>query len=527
MMMRITSPTTGTLAAVLIVLAAFGSFSGFTQDQEAEQGAEFANQLSQSFRYAVHQVLPAVVSISAEAQIERPQDLSEQMPEIPEMFKHFFPPEMFEGNGGNIVPQRRSWQGSGVIISKEGEILTNNHVVNDATELDITLDDGRRMTAEVVATDPGSDIALIKLKGEGPFPFAELGDSDQLQVGDWVLAIGNPFGLSQSVSEGIVSALGRTSEDVPVGGAEFIIRDYIQTTAAINPGNSGGPLVNLRGEIIGVNNAIQTAGVAANIGIGFAIPSNIAKSVITSLKEYGKVRRGYIGVQLRPLSSDIIDYYQQEYNMSLSAGALVEQVLPGTPGAKAGLQPGDLIVEYNGKKVTGSGQLVNLVTSTEVGTEVELKILRKGEEQTMKLTLEERPEAEQLVKADRGGEESGSLPKRLLGLSVQDFDQNLATQMGYGEEVKGVIVTGVDPGSAAARVDIQKGDIVSEFNDTPVQTAAEFEKRLSDIRKQMKDKGDTSRTLLLYVHRANSEFHPRYVAPTLQVTEEPEAETEE
>ena len=183
---------------------------------------------------------------------------------------------MFRGGEGGMIPQiprQRAWQGSGVIISPEGEILTNNHVVDDATELHITLYDGRKLEAEVVATDPATDIALIKLtEGEG-FSYAKIGDSERLQVGDWVLAVGNPFGLSHSVSEGIVSALGRTGEDVPIGaGQDFFVKDYIQTTAAINPGNSGGPLINLQGEVIGVNNAIQTAGIAANLGIGFAIP---------------------------------------------------------------------------------------------------------------------------------------------------------------------------------------------------------------------------------------------------------------
>ncbi|MGI6454058.1 MAG: Do family serine endopeptidase [bacterium] len=526
-MMNQTSRVTQSIfASMLVIMLAFGAFTVGAQNQveRPEEGQNFANQLSAAFRHAAETVLPAVVSISAEAEIT-PSQTQRNMPqldELPDIFKHFFGPDMFRGGEGGMIPQiprQRAWQGSGVIISPEGEILTNNHVVDDATELHITLYDGRKLEAEVVATDPATDIALIKLtEGEG-FSYAKIGDSERLQVGDWVLAVGNPFGLSHSVSEGIVSALGRTGEDVPIGaGQDFFVKDYIQTTAAINPGNSGGPLINLQGEVIGVNNAIQTAGIAANLGIGFAIPSNLANTVIESLKKYGKVRRGYIGVQLVSLSGDIADYYEQEYNVT--QGALVQQVLPGTPGEKAGLQKGDLIIEFNGKPISGSSQLVNLVTSTEVGKDVQLTVLRKGERKNITLTLTERPATEELTRAGVKPEiEQETLPEKLLGIGVESYGQDVAVEMGYDQSVKGVIVNNVQPSSAAAAENIQKGDIISEINDTPVQTVEEFEKVLSDIRKDMRDKNIKTRAILLYVHRANSEFHPRYVALTLRLSE--------
>lgn len=483
-----------------------------------EQGYNFARELSKSFRTAAENVLPAVVSIQAENTVE-PTNQPQQMPEIPEMFRDFFPDGMFEQQGPQIAP-RQNWQGSGVIISESGEVLTNNHVIKDADEINVTLDDGREMTAEVIATDPLTDIALIQLSEEDTYPYAELGNSSEMQVGDWVLAIGNPFGLSQSVSEGIISARGRTTEDVPVGlNDNFKIKDYLQTTAAINPGNSGGPLINLKGKIIGINNAIQTAGIPGNLGIGFAIPSDMAKRVIEELKEYGRVRRGYIGVTLRS-SDQFSDYYSQQYGIDIHHGAQVQEVMPGTPGAKAGLKPGDLIVEVNGTKVRNSGHLVKLVTDHNVGETITLTILRKGKEQEIELTLAERPEEEQMAQMMQPDEETpskGSLTYMMLGMNIQTLNDQLASEYGYNGDMNGVIVTEVTPGTSAARHDLQVGDVITELNDQPIESKEQFEKILSDVRKTMMEEEIEERALLLYVHRADSDFHPVFVAPTITV----------
>lgn len=473
---------------------------------------EFAKQLSSSFRSAAEKVLPAVVSIKAENEVE-PETTMEN---IPEMFKQFLPEDLFR-RGEMPTPQ---WQGSGVIISKDGKVLTNNHVVKDADKIDVTLDDGRRLEAEVIATDPETDIALIQIDADTDFPFASLGDSDEMQVGDWVLAIGNPFGLSQSVSEGIVSAIGRTSEDVPVGSREaFFIKNYIQTTAAINPGNSGGPLINLDGEVIAINNAIQTAGfVAGNVGIGFAIPSNLAQRVVDDLIEFGRVRRGYIGVFLRTIDENVQQYYKEEYDINIDNGAQVQDVFPDTPGEKAGLKPGDIIIEFNGEKVKDSGTLVNMVTDQAVGSTVDLVILRGGERKEIEMTLAERPKPEERAQMQELSPQiESSLSLMMLGINVDTLNAQLAEEYGYEEDMSGVVITEVKPGSSAARHDLQVGDVISELNDKSVGSKEEFEKILSDVRKKMKEDEINERALLLYVHRAGSDFYPVFVAPTVKL----------
>jgi len=474
-------------------------------------GAQSPNpgdQLSEAFRAAIAKVKPAVVSISAEKK-SKPVKMP-GIENIPEMFKQFFPEGFFDQQ---IDPQR-DWQGSGAIISPEGHVLTNYHVVKDADKLTVTLDDGREIEADLnqILTDPGSDIALIKLKEDGTYPYAVLGDSDAMQIGDWVLAIGSPFGLSQSVSQGIISAKGRTSSDVPVGGRDFYVKDYIQTTAAINPGNSGGPLINLRGEIIGINNAIQTAGIPGNLGIGFAIPSNLAKSVIDSLKQYGKVKRAYIGVMLENLdSSNLSQWYKQEYG--INHGALVTEVIPGTPAEQAGIEKGDLIILFNGEKVLNNGHLINMVTARPIGESVELTILRKGKKMTKSLVLAERPEEDPLAMIRTDAE-------KLLGVTVTALNPELAKEKGYDEKLKGILVTRVIPGSSAQRVDIQINDVITEINDNPVSSRDQFEKALADIVKEMKEKKLTERVILLHVYRADRRYPDKWVAPT--ITLEPE-----
>ncbi|RJP19966.1 MAG: Do family serine endopeptidase [Candidatus Omnitrophota bacterium] len=481
---------------VALMIVGFLSFGGLSF---AEENPDAIRNLSHAFHQAIAKVKPAVVSISAEKEARK---LTEE--EIPEILKPFLPKDFFDDP---TIP-KRGWQGSGVIISSEGEILTNYHVVKDADELTVTLDDGTELEASEVAHDEGSDIALIKLKEDKPLPFAVLGNSDELQVGDWVLAIGNPFGLSQSVSQGIVSAKGRTNADVPVGFEDgFRFKDFIQTTAAINLGNSGGPLINLNGEVIGVNNAIQTAGrIPANLGIGFAIPSNLAKSVIDSLKHFGKVRRGFIGVGLNNEPSSM-KYFKEEYGINY--GALVKEVNPDTPGEKAGLKTGDLIIRFEGKKVEGNEHLITMVAGTAVGSEVELTILREGKEQTIKLILDERPPEQQLARA---------VPSMgILGIAVETLSPEIAKEKGYEEDLKGVIVTRVLPDTPAAAWKIQVNDVITKINEQSVESKDDFEKIFSEFVDKMREKGRKKRTLLLYLHRAGSRMHPDYVGPEITI----------
>jgi serine protease Do len=475
---------------------------------------EYADKLSEAFREAIKEVKPAVVSISAEKKIDRSG--TPDIDNIPDIFKPFIPKE-FRNMPMN---PKRDWQGSGVIISPEGEILTNYHVVKDADKLQVTLDDGREIDADMstILTDPGSDIAIFKLEKNGKYPYAELGDSDDMKVGDWVLAIGNPFGLAQTVTQGIISAKGRNSSDVQIGGNEFYIKDYIQTSASINPGNSGGALINLNGEVIGINNAIQTAGAPGNLGIGFAIPSNLAISVIDSLKEFGKVKRGYIGVGLGNLEEDNLDeWYKQEFD--INQGALVQKVYPDTPAEKAGIQEGDLIILFNGTKVINNGHLINMVTSTPVGSEVELTVLRRpsGNRKNITLVLEERPELADLpVSLD--------LSERLLGVTVKTLTDEDASEMGLDEKKKGVLVTKVLPGSSAEDVGISSGSIIDEINDKPIKNKDDFENALDDIVEKMKEKDDDERVILLHIYRADNRFPEKWIAPTIRLDDLKEEE---
>ncbi|MBN2327704.1 MAG: Do family serine endopeptidase [Candidatus Omnitrophica bacterium] len=498
------------------VSIAFLSFSLLlfsTVFASAQQNA--ANMLSESFREAIAQVKPAVVSISAEKNV-KPVDAQKQfdMDDVPDVFKRFFGEDFFRNNPYRNMSPKRDWQGSGVIISTEGEVLTNNHVVNGADSITVTLDDGRNVEADMdsVKSDPGSDLAIFKLKENGDYPYAKLGDSDSLQVGDWVLAIGSPFGLNQTVTEGIVSAKGRTSSDVQIGGEEFYVKDYIQTSAAINPGNSGGPLINLNGEIIGVNNAIQTAGALGNIGIGFAIPSNLAKSVIDSLKEFGEVRRGYVGVYLKPLESDdIAKWYKQEFG--IDQGVFVESVIPDSPAEEAGLKEGDVIILFDGEKVTSPGQMINMVTTLSPGTKVELTIIRKGKRMTKNLTL-----------AQRTQEIAMTNSQRYLGLKIETLTPEIAEALGYEKDKQGVVVAQVAPGGSADQVDIQQNDVITEvnMNGDPVTSVAQFEEILSDIVDQMKEKGEKDHLILLHIFRADRKYPDKWVAPTIRLQEETE-----
>ncbi|MGC9327555.1 MAG: Do family serine endopeptidase, partial [Candidatus Hinthialibacter sp.] len=479
----------------------------------AQQNA--ADILSGSFREAIDKVKPAVVSISAE-KTAKPVDVQKQfdMDDIPDIFKRFFGEEFFRNNPFQNMTPKRDWQGSGVIISAEGEVLTNNHVVEGADSITVTLDDGRNIEADMdsVKTDPGSDLAIFKLKENGDYPYAELGDSDSLQVGDWVLAIGSPFGYNQTVTEGIVSAKGRTSSDVPIGGEEFFVKDYIQTSAAINPGNSGGPLINLKGEVIGINNAIQTAGGLGNVGIGFAIPANLAKSVIDSLEKYGEVRRGYVGVYLKPLESDdIAKWYKQEFG--IDQGVFVESVIPDSPAEKAVLKEGDVIILFDGEKVTSPGQMINMVTALSPGTEVELTIIRKGKRMTKNLTL-----------AQRTAEIAMTNSQRYLGMKTETLTPEIAEALGYEKDMKGVVVTQVIPGGSADQVDIQENDVITEVNMSgdPVTSVSQLEGILTDIVSDMKKKGEKDHLVLLHIFRADRKYPDKWVAPTIRLEEETE-----
>ena len=381
--------------------------------------------------------------------------------EIPEPFRRFFGiPESPEPEAPKREMKRTSL-GSGVIVASEGYILTNNHVVEDADEINVTLSTFEEYEATIIGRDPKSDLALIKIEAQKDLPSVTFGDSDKLRVGEWVLAIGNPFGLQQTVTAGIISAKGRAINNESYG-------NFIQTDASINPGTSGGPLFNLEGKMVGVNTAIfsRTGG---NIGIGFAIPANMAKNVFAQLKEYGKVTRGWLGVMIQQVTPDLAE----NFGLERPIGALVGQVVSDSPAEKAGLKAGDVIIEYNGKEVSQMSMLPAMVASTGVGEKASLVVIRDGKKQTITVEIG-KLEDEETVLADT---ETGS--SRKLGLTVQELTPKLAESLGI-DDTQGVIVSDIQSGSSAGEAGIQRGDIILEINRNKIENIADYKKALQE-----------------------------------------------
>lgn len=364
-------------------------------------------------------------------------------------------------------PQRERSLGSGFIISSKGFIITNNHVISGADEIKVRLSDGREFNAELKGADEKLDLALIKIDDKADFPVAELGDSSDIKVGEWVMAIGNPFGLAQTVTAGIVSAKGRV-----IGSGPY--DDFIQTDASINPGNSGGPLFNADGKVIGINTAI----VAGGQGIGFAIPVNMAKEVLPQLEEKGKVTRGWLGVTMQPMSVELA----KSFGLEGEKGALISDVVKDGPAAKAGLKSGDIILEFGGQKISEMNELPRLVAATPVGKTVALKALRNGQIREFTVSV---------GKLVDGGDENNPQPADdAFGLMVRELTKELAASMGLTES-QGVVITGVKRGSSAEFGGFQPGDIILEVGGKAVASVAEYQKAVSGYKK-----GETVRFLL-------------------------------
>jgi serine protease Do len=371
-------------------------------------------------------------------------------------------------------PQRQRSLGSGFIIDADGSILTNNHVVENASKIVVKLSDEQDYEAKVIGRDPKTDIAIIKVNAKGKLIAATFGDSDTLEVGEWVMAIGNPFGLDSTVTSGIVSAKGRHIGQGPYD-------NFIQTDASINPGNSGGPLINLRGEVIGINTAIfsRTGG---NIGIGFAIPINLVKELLPQLKGKGKVTRGYLGVLIQRVTPEI----SESLGMDKARGALVANVSKDGPAEKAGVKVGDVIVEFDGKEVKDSGDLPIIVARTPVEKKVRMKVLRDKKEMTLTVAVGELKDEEVVATAPEKGE---------LGLTVQKLTPQMAESLGL-EKAEGVVVTAVEPGSAADESGIRRGDVILEIDRKPVRSLEDYRKLAATIRK--------GRGVLFLVRRGDS-----------------------
>lgn len=361
---------------------------------------------------------------------------------------------------------RGGGQGSGVIVSSDGYVLTNNHVIDHAREVTVTLPDKREFKGKIVGTDPKSDLAVVKIDGQN-LPTVAWGDASKLQVGEYVLAIGNPFGLNSTVTLGIVSALGRGR----MGITQY--EDFIQTDAAINPGNSGGALVNTRGELVGINTAIfsQTGGYQ---GVGFAVPTSMSKPIYESLIKHGKVVRGYLGIGIQDLNQDLA----KSFGIKDAKGALVSDVKEDSPADQAGFKQGDVISSYQGSLVEDAVALQRLVTRTTVGSKVAVKILRDGVEKELTVTIGEQPDTNKIAKAETGDKDYA-----FAGVSVQELDRETAKELGLKGKAHGVVVTGIEPDSGAEKAGLMPGDVIRELNRQPVKSVKEFEKLAAAVKK--------------------------------------------
>ena len=439
-----------------------------------------------SFAPVVKKVAPGVVKVFTTTKVHNTS--YNGMPgDMDDLFRRFFG-DQFQGRmpRRNMVPMpRQEGIGSGVVATKDGYILTNNHVVDGADEVKVALQDGREFTAKVIGRDPKTDIAVIKIDAKD-LPAVPMADSEKVEVGDVVLAIGNPFGIGQTVTTGIVSATGRA------GAVGLDYEDFIQTDAAINPGNSGGALVDSEGRLIGINTAILSRS-GGNQGIGFAIPVNLARDVMESLIKDGHVTRGYLGVMIQ----DVTPALAKEFKLKENHGALVGDVTPKSPAEKAGIENGDLILEFNGKKVTDSRHLKLEVARVQPGESVPVKILRDGSTKTLDVAVKEMPGTERLAKNDHHKDDDTGT---LNGVTVADLDSSARQQFDLPSNVKGVVITDVDPNSAAAESGLKPGDVIQEINRKPVRTAEEAVK--------MTEKA-TDKTTLLRVWRDGGS---RYVA---------------
>ena len=425
-----------------------------------------------SFNPIVKRVTPSVVKVVTRERAKEMEVNGASPFDDPE-FRQFFGP-FFNGPGGGRRVVRQPPQiglGSGIIVSADGYILTNNHVVDGADKVKVTLGDGREMTAKVIGTDKKSDIAVIKVDAHD-LPAVTFADSDDVLVGDRVLAIGNPFGIGQTVTSGIVSATGRS------GDLGLDYEDFIQTDAAINPGNSGGALVDMQGRLIGLNTAILSRSGGFQ-GIGFAIPSNLARHIMDSLVTGGKVVRGFLGVTIQDVTPDLAE----QFHLKTSKGVIISDVTPDSPAAKAGLKSGDVVLDYNGKPAPDSRRLKFAVAATEPGHEVKLRLLRSDKEETVTVQVGELPGEKQLTSAG-GSKDNGVLD----GVEVGDLDAAARNEFEVPSRVHGALVTNVDPSSAAAEAGLAAGDVIQEINQQPVRSA--------DDAVRLTEHSETHKTLL-------------------------------
>ena len=446
------------------------------EPQDAREGIDSARDLSAAFRKVAKSALPSIVSIETVGKAAQVKGLDLDSFGEGSPFGDFFKndprfKEMLKQRSPQQAP-RSHGMGSGFIIDADGIVLTNNHVVSGAESVKVKLSDGREFVGKDIRTDPRSDLAVVRFDAPKGLKPLVLGNSDQAEIGDWVLAVGSPFGLDLTVTAGIISAKGR---GVGINERE----DFLQTDAAINPGNSGGPLLNLDGEVIGINTAISSRSGGYD-GVGFAIPVNMVHWVSRQLVEKGSVSRGYLGVGIQPVDSQLAE----QFNVSVNHGAIVTQVMPNSPAAEAKLQPGDVIVNLNGKAVETPRNLQGIVEQLDLGKAYPLHVLRDGKTVELSIKVVEMPK-DFTVPASLQKEEQSSAPKTEsfdeLGLEVQDLNADLAKQLGFAEDVQGVVISSVKDDSPAANSGLRTGMVVEKVASKKVTTAAEFRDALKGV----------------------------------------------
>ncbi|WP_396022207.1 Do family serine endopeptidase [Celeribacter litoreus] len=443
----------------------------------------------ESFADLAEKVSPAVVNITTTTVVEASTD---QQPVVPEgsPFEDFFRDFMDRNGQGPQGPRRSSALGSGFVISEDGYIVTNNHVIEGADEIEIEFFEGFTLPATLIGTDPKTDVAVLKVESDTPLKFVAFGDSDEMRIGDWVMAMGNPLGQGFSVSAGIVSQRGRA-----LSGA---YDDYIQTDAAINRGNSGGPLFNMDGEVIGVNTAILSPN-GGSIGIGFSMASNVVSKVVGQLKEFGETRRGWLGVRIQDVTDDVAE----AMGLDAAKGALVTDV-PDGPSKDAGIESGDVILSFDGTEVTDTRSLVRTVGETEVGKAVRVIVFRDGKTQTLMVTLGRREEAENVAfPTEDAPMDAMPQTRELMGLTLQPLDDALREQLGVSAAMDGLAVVEVDETSEAFMKGLRAGDVITEAGQQPVADVSDLEARIAEAQEAGR------KTVLLLVRRAGE---PRFVA---------------
>ena len=441
-------------------------------------------------------LLPAVVNISTTKSSKREDASGPQMPKLPpgspfeQFFKDFFDKQQKQQRRG--IPKRFS-QGSGFIIEASGLIVTNNHVIDGADEISIVMQDKRRLSAKVVGRDSKTDLALLRIKSDQPLPFVKFGNSDSARVGDWVLAIGNPFGLGGTVTAGIISARARNINAGPYD-------EFIQTDASINRGNSGGPMFNLNGEVIGINTAIFSPS-GGNVGIGFSIPSNLARAVIMQLKEFGEVRRGWLGVRIQSVTEELAE----SLGLKRARGALLSEINKGGPAEQAKLQVGDVILAFDRKSIEEVRFLPRIVAETPVGKVIKVTLWRKGQQVDVDVKLGELPKNEKIsaVASNDNSTEKKTKNITVLGLTIAKINNKLRSRFKLGDKAKGVIVTKVDADSTAVREGVRAGDVVKKIGSNQVSVTTTLQ-ILESVSKAQNSK--QKRLLFLFERRGNSRF---------------------